>query len=250
MTPRSPASVLLATVSPTLVSFIPTAMSPRLTSTVLLIGALFASIASAQNPAPAAAPAAAPTPPPGFPSAEERQRLDKLAREDHADMLRQLGITKLRPGANGRAQAGEPGAANYDEAKANLFPDWPEVLTLKNGQKVTTPETWWKQRRPEIAEDFEREVIGRIPNNVPKVTWEVAETVNTKVGDIPVVAKRVIGHVDNSAYPEISVDIKLAVVTPANAKSPVPVLMMFGFGNMPDESAPRFGPPRRCGLTL
>ena len=32
---------------------------------------------------------------------------------------------------------------------------------------------WWKQRRPEIVEDFEREVLGRVPKNVPKVTWVV-----------------------------------------------------------------------------
>ena len=78
-------------------------------------------------------------------------------------MLRQLGITKLRPGANGRAEAGEPGAANYDPAKASPYPDWPDVLTLKDGRKVTSAETWWRQRRPEIAEDFEREVYGRVP---------------------------------------------------------------------------------------
>ena len=31
---------------------------------------------------------------------------------------------------------------------------------------------WWKERRPEIVEDFEREVYGRIPKNIPKVTWD------------------------------------------------------------------------------
>ena len=93
---------------------------------------------SAQAP-PSQAPAAPAAPANPFQmSPEERARLDQLAREDHADMLRQLGITKLRPGPNGRAAAGEPNAANYDPAKANPYPDWPDVLTLKNGQKVTT----------------------------------------------------------------------------------------------------------------
>src|SRR5688572_1452614 len=91
--------------------------------------------------------------------------------EDHKDMMQQLGITKLRPGPSGRA--GATNEANYDEAKANPFPDLPDPLTLKNGQKVTTPEIWWNQRRPEIIEDFEREVYGRIPPNVPKVAWNV-----------------------------------------------------------------------------
>ena len=204
------------------------------------LGVLLAQALRAQ--APPSRPPAAPAAPanPFQVSPEERARLDRLAREDHADMLRQLGITKLRPGFDGRAAAGAPNAANYDEARANPYPDWPDVLTLKDGQKVTTPETWWGRRRPEIVEDFEREVYGRVPKDVPKVTWTVAETVETRVGGLPVVARRVIGHVDNSAHPAITVDIKMAVVLPVHAKGPVPVLVMFGWGNMPDEPVWRF----------
>jgi hypothetical protein len=68
----------------------------------------------------------------------------------------------------------------------------------------------------------------------------VAETVHTTVGGRPVVARRVIGHADNAAHPAIAVDIRMAVVLPAQARGPVPVLVMFGFGNMPDEPLPRF----------
>src|SRR5262249_1833128 len=190
-----------------------------------------------------------PTPPPASPSAppnpfllgpEERARLDQLSREDHADMMRQLGITKLRPGADGRAKPGEPRAANYDPALANPHPVWPDPLTLKDGGSVTSAEQWWQKRRPEIAVDFEREVYGRVPAGVPAVSWSVAETVETTVGGQPVVARRVIGHVDNSAHPAIAVDIKMAVVVPVNARGPVPVLILFGFGNMPGEALPRF----------
>ena len=195
---------------------------------------------SAQAP-PSQAPAAPAAPSNPFQmSPEERARLDQLAGEDHADMLRQLGITEIRPGPNGRAAAGEPNAANYDPAKANPYPDWPDVLTLKDGQKVTTAQTWWQKRRPEVVEDFEREVYGRVPGVVPKVSWTVAETVETTVGGQPVVARRVIGHVDNAAHPAIAVDIKMAVVVPVHATGPVPVLMMFGWGNMPDEPVFRF----------
>ena len=145
-------------------------------------------------------------------------------------MMEQLGIQALRPGPSGRAVA--TNAANYDPAKANPFPNLPDPLTLKNGRKVTTAETWWKERRPEIVEDFEREVFGRVPRNVPKVTWSVAtQAVDRVVGDIPVIARQLVGHVDNSGCPAISVDIQMTLVTPANAKGPVPVLMMFsGFG--------------------
>src|SRR6266581_2435352 len=133
-------------------------------------------------PPPAPATASAAPANPFLLGPEERARLDQLSREDHADMMRQLGITKLRPGANGRAAAGEPGAANYDPARANPYPDWPDVLTLKDGRRVTSAEIWWQKRRPEIALDFEREIYGRVPKDVPKVTWTVAETGETTVG--------------------------------------------------------------------
>ncbi|MBC8003617.1 MAG: acetylxylan esterase [Opitutaceae bacterium] len=147
--------------------------------------------------------------------------------QDHKNMLEQLGIKALRPGPSGRA--GATNEANYDPAKANPFPNLPEVLTLKNGKKVTTPEVWWKERRPEIIEDFEREIYGRIPKNLPKVTWTIVSNINNGlVGEISANGKELIGHVENSSHPAINVDIKMAVVTPANAKGPVPVLMMFG----------------------
>src|SRR3954463_15369508 len=75
--------------------------------------------------------------------------------EDHRNMLEQLGITRLRPGPSGNESA--PNHANYDEALANPYPTLADPLALKSGQRVTTPEMWWKQRRPEIVEDFERE---------------------------------------------------------------------------------------------
>jgi lysophospholipase L1-like esterase len=72
----------------------------------------------------------------------------------------------------------------------------------------------------------------------------VTETLETSVGGQPVVARRVIGHVDNSAHPALAVEIQMAVVLPVHAKGPVPVLVMLGWGNMPDEPLPQFGPPR------
>ena len=141
-------------------------------------------------------------------------------------MMDQLGIKALRPGANGNEKA--PDHANYDESKANPFPDLPDALTLKNGQKVTSAAQWWRERRPQIVEDFEREVVGRVPPNPPKVTWTVTSTTDSKAGIFPVIQKKLAGHADNSACPSIGVDIDITLVTPANAKGPVPVMMMFG----------------------
>jgi hypothetical protein len=152
-------------------------------------------------------------------------------------MMDQLGIKALRPGPSGNDSA--PNHANYDESKANPFPNLPDVLMLKNGKKVTTAEMWWNQRRPEIVEDFEREVLGHVPGKVPQVTWTITNTVQTMVGSYPVIGKELVGHLDNSSHPEISVDIKITLVTPAGSTSPVPVMMMFGRGGLPQaEGAP------------
>ncbi len=146
--------------------------------------------------------------------------------EDHQNMMDQLGIKALRPGPSGNESA--PNHANYDESTANPFPNLPDVLTLKNGKKVITAAMWWNQRRPEIVEDFEREVLGRVPKNVPKVTWTITKTTSMTAGSFPVIEKQLVGHVDNSSFPQISVDIQMTLVTPADARRAVPVMMMFG----------------------
>src|SRR5437879_5833638 len=156
------------------------------------------------------------------------QPMNWTAAEDHQNMMAQLGIRKLRPGPSGNESA--PNHANYDEATANPFPSLPEFLTLKNGTKVTSADLWWKQRRTEIVEDFDREVLGRVPKNVPKVTWTVTSALRGMAGSYPVVSKQIVGHVDNSSFPSISVEIQMTLVTPADARMPVPVMMMFGSG--------------------
>jgi len=158
------------------------------------------------------------------------------AQQDHENMKQQLGIKKLRPGPSGNESA--PNHANYDESLANPCTQLPDILAANNGKKITTADGWWKQRRSEIAEDFEREVYGRLPKKIPKVTWTVKITDREFVGRTPVIAKQIIGHVDNSDYPLINVDINMIMVVPANVKGPVPVLMMFGFPSFPSPAQP------------
>jgi hypothetical protein len=138
----------------------------------------------------------------------------------------------LRGGANG-SNPQAPNYANYDESKANPYPQLPDPLVMKNGKKVTTAKMWWDQRRPEIVEDFDREIYGRMPKAVPGVKWEVVKTTQETNGDVAVVTKQLVGHVDNSSDPKIVVDIQLSLSTPANATGPVPVMMEFGFTGGP-----------------
>jgi hypothetical protein len=162
-------------------------------------------------------------------------------------MMELLNITSLRPGADGR-NPGAPNAANYDEAKANPYPKLPEPLVLKNGKRVTTAKPWWTRRRPEIVEDFDREIYGRVPRVTPGVKWEVTGIANDKNGDVPVIIKKLVGHVDNSSYPQISVDIQLTLTTPASATGPVPVIMELSFV-FPPGFRPPAGAPVPTGPT-
>jgi hypothetical protein len=155
------------------------------------------------------------------------------AEQDHKRLMDLLKIESLRAGANGNNPKAA-NAANYDESKANPYPNLPDPLVLKDGAQVKTAEMWRKQRRPEIVEDFDREVYGRAPKETPKVKWEATDTKKRRVGDVDVVTKQLVGHVDNTSYPQVAVDIKLTLTTPADAKGMVPVMMEFGFG---------FGPP-------
>jgi hypothetical protein len=77
-----------------------------------------------------------------------------------------------------------------------------------------------------------------VPKGVPKVAWTVNTVDREFVGFNPVVAKEIVGHVDNSAYPAIDVNIRMILVTPANAKGPVPVLIMFGPAEFPSPRQP------------
>jgi len=157
-----------------------------------------------------------------------------------------LHITALRPGANGRDPQA-PNAANYDEAKANLFPTLPDPLVLKSGRKVTTAESWWKERRPEIVEDFDREIYGRMPRNTPAVRWAVIATSKDTKAGVPIIIKTLVGHVDNSADPAITVEIEASLTTPARAPRGVPVVLELAWnfaGRRPPFSPPPSdGPP-------
>lgn len=198
--------------------------NPFLASAVVLVPLLLGVAGRAQNSAP---PAAAPPP------------AEMTAEQDHQKMMDLLHITRLRRGADGDPKSSN--AANADETKVGPY-TLPDPLLLKNGQRVTTASQWWSLRRPEIVEDFDREVYGRVPANTPGVQWEVVSTTREMNGNVPVITKKLVGHVNNAAYPQISVNIDLTLTTPANATGPVPVMMEFGFvfpaGFRPRPAAP------------
>ena len=201
----------------------------------------FALTLSAQSASPQSARSAAPAPAGGAAvggaAAGSPLPVAFTADEDRQNMMDQLGVRTLRPGPSGDDKARNH--ANYKEAKANVYGAIPDPLTSNDGTAVTTPEQWWKKRRPEIVEMYSKYVYGRVPASVPKVTWTVTAVDHEMIGFTPVIAKDLVGEVDNSAYPAIKVKLHMTLVTPAMAKAPVPVLMMFGRAGFPTPNEPR-----------
>ena len=151
--------------------------------------------------------------------------------QDRQRMMDALKITAFPP---------NPGAylaATYDEKSANPFPTLPDPLTFANGTKVTSA-AQWPRRRAEIKELFDREVYGRRPANLPKVTWTVASTTESIVGNAAIINKQLVGRVDNAAYPALNVTILATLSVPKNAAGRTPVILAFGGGGAPPEGVP------------
>jgi hypothetical protein len=178
-------------------------------------------IASAQTPAPTTAPAPA-GPPPA--AAAARAALGAASTAEREREMKLLGIAAMQPGVTAY-DIGKPGNANYDEANANPYPKLPDMFTMNDGTKVKTPAQWAK-RREEIKALFDEYVYGKYPAHIPAVTWKVDSVEEITVAGVPAIVKHVIGHTDNSTYPDITVDLHVDVVTPASTKGKkVPVII-------------------------
>ena len=174
----------------------------------------------------------------GFP-----RPVEMTAEEDQRRTLKVLGIERLRPGVDGYNRSA-PNAVNYDESKGGPSAPLPDPLLFKDGRRVKDAREWREKRRPEIVEEFDREVYGRAPARTPAVRWEVLTTTREKNGGVPVVVKKLVGHVDNSSYPQVKVDIDLTLATPADAAGPVPVMLELSWVFPPGwKPPPGFTPP-------
>jgi hypothetical protein len=198
-------------------------------SALLMIANPFARAADTNTNAPPAATNSASSPPGPVPRGGFGGVNNAANEADHKRMMELLHIDSIRRGRDGN-NSQSPFYANYDEAKANPYPQLPDPLVMNDGRKVTTAAIWWELRRSEIVEDFDREIYGRAPKDTPKVTWEATNTVTESNGTVLVVTRNLVGHVDNTIDPAITVNIQLTLSTPANGSGPVPVMMQFGFG--------------------
>jgi hypothetical protein len=134
--------------------------------------------------------------------------------------------------------------SNYTDEKVAAY-TLPDPLVTASGERVTTAEAWWKQRRPEILKIYQTEVYGRIPENAPKVTWEVTEPA-TSVRDGAATVKRIVGRMsDKPDGPKMN----LTIYSPAKATEPTPLLLSlsFSFGGNRGGKTPPVGAKKGPG---
>jgi hypothetical protein len=175
-----------------------------------------------------------------MPSAAERAALAAASTQEREREMKLLGIGEMQTPLSAY-DIGKPGNANYDEANANPHPNIPPLMVMADGTPVKTA-AQWKKRRAEIRKLFDDNVYGRYPAHIPKVGWYVDGVETMDVQGVPAIVKHVTGHVDNSADPAITVDIKLDVVTPAATRGhKVPVII--GGGSVHPRMARPAPPP-------
>ena len=118
--------------------------------------------------------------------------------------------------------------SNYDEAKVPAY-TLPDPLVMANGARVTDAAAWRTRRRPEILKMYATEIYGRIPANTPKMTWEVTETDPAAKGGSATM-RRVVGRIGTATD---APRVNMMVYTPAQAKGPVPLILIVNFGGGP-----------------
>ncbi len=123
---------------------------------------------------------------------------------------------------------------NYDEAKVPPYV-LPDPLKMNDGSAVKTVADWESTRRAEILEMFQREMFGRLPEELQKagnhpdfVKFRVAEECDNAL-DGKAIRKQVeiTFHAIND--PEKSVKANLLIYIPKNVKGPVPVFTGYNF---------------------
>jgi hypothetical protein len=114
--------------------------------------------------------------------------------------------------------------SNYDESKVKPYM-LPDPLVMSNGTPVRDANAW-RKRRAEILRLYETDIYGRIPAKTPAVKWQVT-LAESPAGEGGAIKKRVTGTIGDAAD---APRVNLTLNTPANAKGPVPLILLVSFG--------------------
>ncbi|MXV15160.1 alpha/beta hydrolase family protein [Hufsiella ginkgonis] len=128
-------------------------------------------------------------------------------------------VTRRAPAAE---VAGIP--VNYDDAKAGAY-TLPDVLTLKNGKKVTDAKTWTNKRRPELIALYETEQFGKAPAKPAALRWEVFDK-GTPALNGTAIRRQVTLYFDQDTSKH---KVELLIYFPVGASKPSPLFMEVNF---------------------
>lgn len=113
----------------------------------------------------------------------------------------------------------------YDESKVPAY-TLPDPLTCLDGTKVTTPELWFKKRRPEILELFRTHMYGRAPIGKPKkMRFEIFDLDRNALGGKATRKQVRILFTGDPNGPSMD----LLIYLPNDAPRPVPVFTLLNF---------------------
>jgi len=138
--------------------------------------------------------------------------------KDYRETLARLGITHMRPGADGYNKQ-SPNYVNYDEAKAGPSSPAPAAITIAHPTA-----SWWRNvRRPQLVHLFEDEMYGRVPASAPRIEWKLQSEQHLRKFGAAVIERHYRGTAQAS-----SLAIDLSETLPDGARH-VPLILELGF---------------------
>ena len=115
----------------------------------------------------------------------------------------------------------------------------PDVLTMRDGRKVTDPQMWWKERRPEITELLESQEYGRMPNG--KLAAKIAPKFRLDLIDRKALGGKAVRKQVSITFPAVknSPKLHLLLYIPQKAEGAVPAVLGLNFdGNQTVDADP------------
>ncbi len=123
---------------------------------------------------------------------------------------------------------------NYDEAKVGEY-TLPDLLTMRNGEKVTDATMWKNKRRPEILELFRTHVYGRSPGKPKEMAFKVSDN-EAKALDGTATRKQVTVYFTGK---QDGPSMDILMYLPNAAPKPAPMFLLLNFsGNQGTHSDP------------
>lgn len=137
---------------------------------------------------------------------------------DYRETLARLGITHMRPGADGYNKQ-SPNYVNYDESMAGPSSPSPPIITMAH----PTSRWWWNVRRPQLVRLLEDEMYGRVPATAPKIEWQLVSEQHVGKNGVAVIDRHYRGSAKDS-----TLAIDLSETIPESAHH-VPLILELGF---------------------